>query len=372
MPLLGYRWNYTRAIQNETVYDWGDTVSEMRRASDMLRIDGAAELTAPLRQAVEAEVFGGTGSLGPPAGPTVQRQALRDKLAALPRDKTTGEFVPAARNDAATLEKKLNDLLDQDLAKVDVDRAAAKFDEDFNSNVTDLRARIADPNYKSTTLDDAQLDTALELYRRMMKQDESIRNRLVHEDMAPTTLSHLRLLYSEAMLGLRLTKPRLFGKDGRSGTLGKFIKRVLRPNNALGMYLTRLVDVNDDKAIINAAQNMDELGTVFDNLAPDVRAVREQELIDAVRVLVDDNTGIFRDGQGGHGEIGRPVMIIAKVQDAPGFVRFHLPRLRHTMDNGAVINGKLVDTSEVFTLPKEFFAHTNRQHPQTLSQHHAF
>ena len=275
MPLLGYRWNYTKAIQNETVYDWGDTVSEMRRASDMLRIDGAAELPAPLRQAIEAEVFGGTGSLGPPAGPTVQRQALRDKLAALPRDKTTGEFVPAARNDAATIQKKLNDLLDQDLAKVDVDRAAAKFDEDFNSNVTDLRARIADPNYKSTTLDDAQLDTALELYRRMMKQDESIRNRLVHSDMSPTTLAHLRLLYSEAMLGLRLTKPRLFGADGRSGRLGKFVKRVLRPNNALGMYLTRLVDVSDDKAIINAAQNMDELGTVFDNLAPDVRAVRE-------------------------------------------------------------------------------------------------
>ena len=360
MPLLGYRWNYTKAIQNETVYDWGDTVSEMRRASDMLRIDGAAELPAPLRQAVEAEVFGGTGSLGPPAGPTVQRQALRDKLAALPRDKTTGEFVPAARNDAATIQKKLNDLLDQDLAKVDVDRAAAKFDEDFNSNVTDLRARIADPNYKSTTLDDAQLDTALELYRRMMKQDESIRNRLVHSDMSPTTLAHLRLLYSEAMLGLRLTKPRLFGADGRSGRLGKFVKRVLRPNNALGMYLTRLVDVTDDKAIINAAQNMDELGTVFDNLAPDVRAVREQELVDAVRVLVDDNAGIFRDGQGGHGEIGRPVMVIARVQDAPGFVRFHLPRLRHTLDNDTVINGKLVDTSEVFTLPKEFFAHTNK------------
>lgn len=357
MPMLGYRWNYTKAIQNEMVYDWGDTVSEMRRASDMLRIDGQAQLSAPLRQAIEAEVFGGTGSLGPPAGPTVQRQALRDKLAALPRDKATGDVVPAARNDAATIQKKLNDLLDQDLAKVDVDRAAAKFDEDFNSNVTDLRARIADPKYKA---DDVQLDTAVELYRRMMKQDESIRNRLVHEDMAPTTLAHLRLLYSEAMVGLRLTKPRLFGADGRSGTLGKFVKQVLRPNNALGIYLTRLIDIADDAAIISAAQSIDNVGTVFDNLASDVRVVREQELIDAVRVLVEDNAGIFRDGQGGAGEIGRPIMVIAKVQDAPGFVRFHLPRLRHTLDNGKVINGRLVDTSEVFTLPKEFFARKNK------------
>lgn len=357
MPLLGYRWNYTKAIQNETVYDWGDTVSEMRRASDMLRIDGAAQLTAPLRQAIESEIFGGTGSLGPPAGPTVQRQALRDKLAALPRDRATGDVVPAARNDAATINKKLNDLLDADLAKVDVDRAAAKFDEDFNSSVTDLRARIANPKHKD---DDPQLDIAVELYRRMMRQDESIRNRLVHEDMAPTTLAHLRLLYSEAMLGLRLTKPRLFGKDGRSGTLGKFVKQVLRPNNALGIYLTRLIDITDDAAIINAAQSVDNVGTVFDNLPSDVRAVREQELVDAVRVLVEDNAGIFRDGQGGAGEIGRPIMIIAKVQDAPGFVRFHLPRLRHTLDNGKVINGRLVDKSEVFTLPKEFFARKNK------------
>jgi hypothetical protein len=357
MPMLGYRWNYTKAIQNETVYDWGDTVTEMKRASDMLRIDGAAQLTAPLRQAIEAEVFGGTGSLGPLAGPTVQRQALRDKLAALPRDKVTGDVVPAARNDAATINKKLNDLLDAELAKVDVDRAAAKFDEDFNSNITDLRSRIADPRYKA---DDVDLDTAIELYRRMMKQDESIRNRLVHEDMAPTALSHLRLVYSEAMLGLRLTKPRLFGADGRSGTLGKFVKQVLRPNNALGIYLTRLIDIADDAAIINAAQSMDNVGTVFDGLTSDIRVVREQELVDAVRVLVEDNAGIFRDGQGGAGEIGRPIMIIAKVQDAPGFVRFHLPRLRHTLDNGKVIHGKLVDTSEVFTLPKEFFARKNK------------
>ena len=357
MPLLGYRWNYTKAIQNEMVYNWGDTVTEMKRASDMLRIDGQAQLSAPLRQAIEAEVFGGTGSLGPAAGPTVQRQALRDKLAALPRDKATGDVVPAARNDAATINKKLNDLLDAELAKVDVNRAAAKFDEDFNSNVTDLRARIADPKYKA---DDVQLDTAVELYRRMMKQDESIRNRLVHEDMAPTTLAHLRLLYSEAMLGLRLTKPRLFGADGRSGRLGKFVKQVLRPNNALGVYLTRLIDITDEASIINAAQSMDNVGTVFDSLPSDVRAVREQELVDAVRVLVEDNAGIFRDGQGGAGEIGRPVMVIAKVQDAPGFVRFHLPRLRHTLDNEKIINGKLVDTSEVFTLPKEFFARKDK------------
>ena len=354
MPRLGYRWNYTRAVQNELVYDWGDTTSEMKRAANILNIDGASTISAPLRQAIEAEIFGGTGSLGPAASPTIQRQGIRDKLAVLPRDKATGEVVPAARNDAATLQKKLNDLLDQDLAKIDEDAAAARFDEDFDTSVTDLRARIADDTYKAG---DTELDSAVELYRRMMRQDEAIRNRLKHEDMSPTTLAHLRMLYSEAMLGLRLNKINLFGKKGKTGRLGKYTKRVLRPNNALAMYLTRLIDINDDAAIINAAQNAEKVGTVFDDLEPSVRKEREQDLIDAVRVLVEDNAGIFRDGQGGAGDIGRPIMVLAEDGfSIPGFVKFHLPRLRHSANNGKIVNGKLVDENEVFILPREFFA----------------
>jgi hypothetical protein len=354
MPRFGYRWNYTRAIQNELVYDWGDTTSEMKRAADILNIDGASTISAPLRQAVEAEIFGGTGSLGPAARPAVQRQGIRDKLKSLPRDKATGDFRPAVRNDAATLQKKLNDLLDQDLAKVDEGAAAVRFDEQFDTSVTDLRARIADDTYKAG---DPELDAALELYRRMMRQDEAIRHRLKHEDMSPTTLSHLRMLYEEAMLGLRLNKTNLFGKNGKTGRLGKYTKRVLRPNNALAMYLTRLVDVNDDAAIIDAAQNADKIGTVFDDLEPSVRKEREQDLIDAVRVLVEDNAGIFRDGQGGAGDIGRPIMVLAADGfSIPGFVKFHLPRLRHSVNNGKVVNGKLVDEGEVFILPKQFFA----------------
>ena len=358
MPLLGYRWNYTKAVQTEMVYNWGDTVSELKRASDMLHINGNTVLPAPLRQAVESALFGGTGSRGAPAGPTVQRQSLRDKLAAIPRDKLTGEVLPAARNDVAILQKRLDGLLDAELAKIDVDRAAAKFDEDYNMHVTDLEARIADPNHKA---DNKHLDGAIELYRRMMKQDMSIRNRLKHEDMAPTALSHLRMLYTEAMVGLHLDKHRLFGTDGKSGRLGKYRNSVLRPNNALGMYLTRFIDVTNDAAIINAAQSMDKIGTVFDGLDPAVRAAREADLITAVRALVEDDAGIFRDGQGGSGDIGRPILVARKSQEhGADFVDFHIPRLNHTLDNGKVINGKLVDTGEVFTLPKVFFASKNK------------
>jgi hypothetical protein len=349
-PRLGYRWSYTKAVQNEEIYDWGDTTSELYRARRLLEIEGAANLTAPQRQAIEAELFGGTGLRGSATAPQVQRQALYDKLRALPRDKK-GVVTPAARNDEALLNKKLNDLLDRELRSVDERLAAESFDEQFEAAGNDLRARIADPNYKAG---DAQVDEMMDMYRRMVRQDEAIRHRLVHEDISPTTINHLRQLYAEAMNGLRLTERHLFGKRGR---LTKYTQRVLRPNRALALYLTRMVDIDDAEEIIAVAQKRDEVGTVFDDLEPSVRKQRERELVEAVRALTDDNAGIFRDGLGGAGEIGRPVIIKAKEQTAgPDFVQFHIPRLRHTLDNGRVINGKLVDESEVFTMPKVFFA----------------
>ena len=349
LPRFGYRWSYTKAIQNESIYDWGDNASELYRQSRILDIEGAANVSAPMRQAIEAEIFGGEQLVGPAVAPQIQRQALQDKLRSLTRDKQ-GNVVPALRNDEALYTKKLNDLMDRELAAVDQGLAEARFDELWESGRQDLRARIADPAYKPG---DAELDAAMDLYRRLIRQDEAIRNRLVHEDITPTTLNHLRQLYAEAMNGLRLTPEHLFGKRGR---LKAFTKRVLRPNNALNLYVTRLVDPTSRDEIIAAAQAADRVGTVFDELEPSLRKTREDQLVAAVQALVADNAGIFRDGLGGAGDIGRPVLIIAKEQTAgANFVQFHIPRLRHTLDNGRVINGKLVDETEVFTMPKEFF-----------------
>ena len=227
--------------------------------------------------------------VGPAVAPQIQRQALQDKLRSLTRDKQ-GNVVPALRNDEALYTKKLNDLMDRELAAVDQGLAEARFDELWESGRQDLRARIADPAYKPG---DAELDAAMDLYRRLIRQDEAIRNRLVHEDITPTTLNHLRQLYAEAMNGLRLTPEHLFGKRGR---LKAFTKRVLRPNNALNLYVTRLVDPTSRDEIIAAAQAADRVGTVFDELEPSLRKTREDQLVAAVQALVADNAGIFRDG----------------------------------------------------------------------------
>ena len=349
MPRFGYRWSYTKAIQNEAIYDWGDNASEMYRQSRILQIEGAANVSAPMRQAIEAEIFGGTGLAGPANAPQIQRAALKDKLASLV-DPKTGQIPNSLKNDEALYLKKLDDLMDREIAKVDTDLAEAAFDEVWESGRQDLKARIADPAYKAG---DAELDAAMDLYRRLIRQDEAIRHRLVHEDMTPTALAHLRQLYAEPMNGLRLTPEHLFGKRGR---LNKYRERVLRPNNALAMYLTRFVDIDNADEIISAAQAENRVGTVFDELEPSVRKEREEQLVNAVQALTKDNAGIFRDGLGGAGDIGRPVLVLAKEQTAGAdFVQFHIPRLRHTLDNGKVINGKLVDEAEVFTMPKVFF-----------------
>jgi hypothetical protein len=349
MPRFGYRWSYTRAIKNEAIYDWGDNASELYRQSKIMRIEGAANVSVPMRQAIEAEIFGGDGLVGPAIAPQIQRAALKEKLASLMRDKD-GNVVPSLRNDEALYQKKLNDLMDREIAKVDTDLAEAAFDEAWESGRQDLKARIANPAYKA---DDAELDAAMDLYRRLVAQDESISHRLVHEDMTPTTLNHLKQLYAEAMNGLKLTENHLFGKRGR---LKKYRDRVLRPNNALALYVTRFVDVDSADEIIAAAQAENRIGTVFDELEPNIKKEREQQLVNAVRALTEDNAGIFRDGLGGAGEIGRPVLILAREQTAGAdFVQFHIPRLRHSLDNGKVINGKLVDENEVFTMPKVFF-----------------
>ena len=363
MPRLGYRWNYTKAIKSEEVDNWGDMTSEMYRASKLLRVNDAANISAPLRQAIEAELFGGTGTLGPAAGPTVQRAALYDKINNLPRDKN-GNVLDVAKNDERVYRDRLEKLLDDELRTVDADAAARKFDEDFDLGRQDLRMRIADSAHKAG---DPQLDAAMDLYRRMLRQDETIRRRLVHEDMAPQNITHLRMLYTEAMTGLRLLGKDLFGPDGSSGRLGKYTGRVLRPNNAMGLYVARLIDVDDADQVINAAQSMNGVGTVFEGLDPAVRKVREQQLVDAVEALVKEDAGIFRDGLGGSGEVGRPVLILARgtkgrpLEDVgPDFVQFHIPRLRHTLDNGKVQHGRLVDPDEVFVMPKVFFASKNK------------
>ena len=346
MPLLSYRYNYTKAINLEGTYRWGDTAAEMDRAATILKINQEADIPGPMRRAIEALLMGGEGDM-PLQYPAIQRQQIRDKINALPRDKRTGKVVKAARADLAMLERKLSDLLDNTIE--DVNKAASSYDDLFDRHYADLKARLADATFKA---DDKVLDKAVDLYRRMDRQDQAVRSRIMHEDTIPTTVEQLKMLYTEAMDGLRLSKRRLFGKDGKTGRVGKFTDKVLRVNT--NMLLLRM-GVKDRADILNLAQKSKETGTVFDDIKdPALRAEREQQMIDAVEAL--QRHGMFIDALGSYGSPGRPVLVRANVNVGDDFVAFHIPTLRHTMENGRVYNGRIIDTSETFVLPKVFFS----------------
>jgi hypothetical protein len=347
MPLLSYRYNYTKAVKNAAVYEWGDVATELQRAARLLQIDKEAELTAPMRRAIEARLMGGSGPT-PLQAPAIQRQQIRDRIDRLPRDKNTGEVVPTARKDLANLELKLTELLDDTIANID--EAAAAFDELFDENLTDLDMRLADSTYKAG---DVNLDKAVDLYNRLERQDQATRSRIAHDDTTPRTLKQLELLYKEAMEGLGLNPYRLFGKNGRKGRLGRFTTRVLRVNTNL--LITGLAARGNREALISLAQKADEAGTVFDDIAdPVIRKQREDQMVEAVEAL--QRIGVFTDGLGSYGVPGRPVLIKAAENVGNDFVAFHIPTLRHEIDAGKVIEGKLVDTNEVFVLPKVFFS----------------
>lgn len=347
MPLLSYRYNYTKAIKTEAIYEYGDVASEMQRAVRLKQIDDAADLSPTMRRAIEAHLMGGEGK-APLQQPAIQRQQIQDKIAALPKDKNTGEVVPGARVNLQNLEEALNNLLDSEID--DIQRAAESFDEFFDQDLTDLQQRLADATYKA---DSVELDTAVDLWRRLDKQDQAVRSRIIHDDTTPQSIEHLKLLYSEAMDGLSLSSVKLFGKSGNKGRVGMFIGKVLRPNTNL--LLTGLAKRGDREALINLAQNAEKTGTVFDDIANmPLRRQREDEMVEAVNAL--NRIGMFTDGMGDFGTPGRPVLVQSKLDVGNDFVAFNIPTLRHEVENGRVYNGKIIDSNEVYVLPKVFFA----------------
>lgn len=347
MPLFSYRYNYTKAVKNEAVYEWGDVASEMSRAKTLLEVNNEADLTPTMSRAVEAQLVGGAGEV-PLNFPAIQRQQLQDKIAALPRDANTGAVVPQARKDLANLELELSKLLDNQID--DIKKAAASYDDAFNQDLSNLRQRLSDATFNA---DDPILDKAEALYRRLYRQDQAVRSRIVHEDTTPSSIAHLKLLYREAMDGLRLSATHLFGEDGKSGRVGRWTSKVLRVNTNL--LLIGMAKKGDRQALINLAQKAEETGTVFDSITdPILRKQREDEMVQAVEAL--DRAGMFVDGMGSFGVPGRPVLVRAAEKVGDDFVAFHIPTLRHEMYNGKVKNGRIIDTNETFVLPKVFFA----------------
>jgi hypothetical protein len=358
LPLVGYRWNYTRAVKNSLQDSWGDTAAELRFASDTYRLQANADLSPETRAAILSEIYGGDGPVATNS-PMLRRQAILDKLDSITDDgkfmldndySIQSTFVRGTEDQAEALLSEYRALLDTEMKSID--DAAASFDEAYQSRQSDIRRRLLDAEYKP---DDIELNQAVEVYRRMIELREKISNRIVHTDTNPYNIEYLRNLYTEAMNALRITPEHLFGKDGRSGRLGAHVDNVVLLNNAVQPLLENLIDMTDNN-IIGFAQRADAEGTVFDNLDNAVGEAMEQEWLRFVRTLTGDGDGLFRRGDAGPSDTAAPVIIRAGNQQGvpKGFTRVNLPRLKTTVADGKVSAEKLVDTRQSFVIPNEF------------------
>lgn len=361
MPRIGYRWNYTRAVENSLMDDFGDTATFMQAAADLYRLQEIAELPESAGQAILSVVYGGTGAL-PTNAPFLRRRGIEDQLDEITVDgrfvedengNILSEFVAGTEDQAEALLQQRNSLLADTLD--DIETRADTFDSEWQTFLGELRQKIANPRYSSPNIDDLVLAKAAEVTRRMIIQKERIAQRFVHTGTTPQNIDALRNIYTEVMNDLRITPKHLFGDGTKPGVLSKYVSRVARLNSAILPALTGLID-NTEAAIIDLAQNPRGEGTVFDRLTGQTRITAENDWVRFVRTVTEDGDGLFRRGDSAADQVAAPVIVMAASQQGVprGFSRVHLPRVRYSIDSGMPEVGKIVDEQEAFIIPNEF------------------
>ena len=359
-PRLGYRWNYTKAVEDAMASDWGDVAPEMRFAADNYNLAANSNLPDALQEALLSELYGGSGVTATMA-PNIRRASIHGKLDSISVDgrfvqNTDGSiastFIPGTEDQAAALLSTRERLLSEDIGTIQ-DRAAA-FDEFYQSHRLDIRRRLADSTYK---IADSNLDKAVILYRRIQRQRENISNRLVHTETSPGNIEALRHVYTEAMNGLKIMPEHLFGDGVKGfGKIGKFVDRVVQFNGSLIPHTSGLYG-STEADIINSAQLAKGEGLVFDKLTPDVATTMQSEWVKFVRHITgtDSSAGLFRRGDAHPNAEAAPIAVLADSQKGvpKGFTRIYLPKLRNTIDGPNLELGKIIDKQEEFIIPNE-------------------
>jgi len=358
IPFLGYRWNYTKAVQGAFEADLGDVASEFRLAANNMDLVEKSNLSNSMNEAILSTVYGGTGITATNA-PNLRRIAIENKLDSIAVE---GKFTQDAEGNVTSKlivgsEAQLQGLLARRNAILDKERAtieegAISFDQMYQSDRLDIRYRMENPNYRSG---DTNLDEAVRLVRRLNHQRENISNRLVHTETSPGNIEALRYKYTEAMNGLMILPDHLFGKGPDSkGTIGEYANGVVNFNDSLIPHTAGLYGT-DDASIIFSAQKAKGEGTVFQDLEPGIRGELEADFVKFIKHITDpdSNAGLFRRGDSHPNSEASPVAVLDLDQKGvpAGFSRIHLPKLRHTIDGPNLSLGKIIDPKESFTIP---------------------
>lgn len=331
MPLVGYRWQYSRALGKSMRYFWGDLASDVHRSQEMLKLREESNITTPMERAVMSLLNGGDGSsaLGKFNDPAYQRTTLELRKQEIERRINNNELKdtdPSVQDELETLDARINSLPDPD---------------DYEQAVSRLQAKMDNPN----EIMDAEVEAAYRLMNEMRYQRERIKS-LVNEETTPLSMEYYKMLFAEAMQALKIRPEHLFGKGGE---LTRFVNKIIEvddnfPLNA-GFYQSdeawRLI--------------MDEDGNnVFEKIKDPVkRQERIQQFQEAIRLLNED--GLFRDASGNADVRGAPLLVLARGAKLNArFIPVHRIRLTGSIDDkGIVKRNKLVDTSEVLYIPRE-------------------
>ena len=331
MPLVGYRWQYSRALGNNMRYFWGDLATDVHRSQEMLKLRENSDISTPMERAVMSLLNGGDGSsaFGKFNDPAYQRTTLELRKQDIEERVRSGELKesdPSVQEDLETLDARIRALPDRD---------------EYEAAVGRLQAKMDNPDSVGTP----EVEAAYRLYNEMLHQRERVKS-LVNEDTPQFTIEYYKMVFAEAMQALRIRPDQLFGKGGE---LNAFINRIVEVDDNFPLH-AGLADLDNPHVLVRDAEG----NNVFDKIEDAAeRQTRIDQFNATIRKLNAD--GLFRDSSGGGDVRGAPLLVLArgaKLTDA--FIPVHRIRLTGEItDTGIAQRNRLVNTRETLYVPRE-------------------
>ena len=334
LPLVGYRWQYGRALGRSMRYFWGDLATDVHRSQEMLKLREESVISTPMERAVMSALNGGDGSSGfgkfndPAYQRTVleqRKQTIADRISA----KELRAEDPSVQQELDVLDARINALPSAD---------------DYEIAVNDFQKKLDSPE----SVGSPEVEAAYRLYQEMLYQRERIKS-IINDETTPLTIKYYEMVYAEAMQALRLRPEQLFGANGE-----------------LSKVLSRVVEVDDNFPIHAGFAGMDDAwrlvldgdgNNVFEAIADGPERLRR---IEQFRRTMDklNADGLFRDASGSADVRGAPILVLAKgAKLTDPFVRLHRIRLTGKInDQGLVERGRLINTRDTLVLPREMLA----------------
>ena len=335
LPLVGYRWQYTRAQASSARYFWQDSATDVRHAKELLTLATESNISEPMSRAILSRLNGGDGTsaFGHYNDPAYQRTIWNAKQAELDARVASGEISPTSEvfvSEQARIDAQLKNLPDP---------------AHFEDAVKRLNEKMDNPE----KIMDAETEAAFKIYGQLQHQRDRV-SRLTHAATTPHTMEYLKMMFAETMQALRLRDTHLFGP---AGELTPFLSRMIKVNDNFPIHEGQFNGAESWRYVLDTSKN--DGSSVFDSIA---NPATKQARIDDFISFMDDiqQSGVFRDASGEADVHGAPILVKAKgAKKNARFIPVHIVRLDGGVNAGVATRKALVNTDRVYYLPRELF-----------------